>query len=110
MTIKNRIIIAGADVAALLDAELAVLRRTGGLTYPESVYAWQKSASDRGFTQAQIVKSAFGWSVYAFGPKRSGVISAARNRKDKSLEAAIRVARDWAAKAPATRWATHTLV
>jgi hypothetical protein len=110
MTI-TRTIIAGAALAASLDAEREALvaKTAGGFFNSEQLCELQRKRSARGICEVEIVKSIYGYSVrYASGLHNFGVLRGARGAADPSFAAAKQFCCDWVAADPDRRFATTT--
>jgi hypothetical protein len=108
MTI-TRTIIAGAALAASLDAEREALvaKTAGGYFNSEQLCDLQIKRSQRGICEVEIVKSNYGYSVrYASGLQDFGLLRGARGAADPSFEAAKKFCEDWVAADPTRRFAT----
>lgn len=100
MTIK---IIFGAQVHAALEIERDKLprsKRVPGCWESGSLCAWQASVHGRGFRDAELVPSVFGWSVRSgSGLDNFALLAGSRcGQLDGSREDAERWARDWQAE------------
>lgn len=107
----TRQVIAGQDVASIVKSEYDAMhaRRAADprRASREDFANLQTALSQRGFVEAELVESRYGWSVrYASGLQNFGLISAARDRADRSYEAAVAIAQAWVAVDPSRRWAT----
>ena len=105
---KTRTIIAGQDVAAAIAAHKAAVVLPSpiyaGSFDSESLCAHQREMSRRGYVEAEIVKSNYGFSLrYASGLQNFGLIATAREIGG-SFEAAIAYAETWQAASPAFRF------
>lgn len=107
MTITRKII-AGAELAASLDAEReAIVAKTAGGFNSEQLCELQRKRAGRGIIEVEIVKSIYGFSVrYASGLHNFGILRSARGAADASPEAAIQFCKDWVAADPTRRFAT----
>lgn len=101
-------VIAGQEIYDAIRAEREARLNPGALGYDsEALCRLQESQSRRGYVEAHIVKSMYGYSVrYASGLQNFGLIRSARDAADKSLAAAEQFCRDWVAADPAHRYAT----
>lgn len=111
----RHIVEAGQDVADALTARraeaVAPSTRFPGCFNSEDLCAFQRRVAGEGFLEAQIVESAYGYSVrYASGLQNWGLIFSARaGQTDGTLEGAIAKARQWQAADPTHRFVTRTV-
>lgn len=101
-------VIAGQEIydAIRAEREARLTPDACGLYDSETLCRLQESQSRRGFVEAHIVKSMYGYSVrYASGLQNFGLIRAARELGG-TLAAAEQFCRDWVAADPAHRYAT----
>ena len=110
---NNRIIVAGQHVADKIAAlRAATVRRSTtriGCLDSESLSAFQQAVSAKGYLEAEIVKSMYGYSLrYASGLQGFVLIySAKQGQLDGTLESAIAAAQRWQAADPDRRWVTR---
>lgn len=97
-----------ADQVAELKKKVAVSSTHPGLLDSASLCRHQVSASSLGFTEAEIVRSNYGFSLrYASGLCNFGLIRSARNREvDGTFEGALAAAEEWVSQNPTRRWVT----
>lgn len=101
-------IIAGLAVAVVLNAEREKLPRGAHGFASDALCDWQVAVARRGYREAELVKSIYGWSVRAAsGLENFALLASCRaSQVDGSFEDAVRWARAWAAQDPARRWVT----
>lgn len=93
-------IIAGKEVQ---DRYLAILNGAGN---SEELCKRQERASREGITEAELVKSMYGWSLrYASGLNDFGLIARARET-GATWAKAVEYAKEWQAKDPERRFVT----
>lgn len=107
-----RIVVAGqavADFVAKVKRDRVMpSRHNPKLFDSESLCAFQQHVADAGYLEAEIVNSAYGFSLrYASGLQDWSIIRSSRNREvDGTYEDAVRAAARWQAQDPQRRWVT----
>jgi hypothetical protein len=104
-----KIIVAGQDLYAELQAEKARLVPLRGESYDSDVLCrLQRNQSARGILGAQIVESMYGFSVrYDSGLQNWGILRGSRGRpaSETTREAAVAFCIEWVARDPERRYA-----
>lgn len=109
-------VIAGNEAADIINAEHAALRlnhastKAPGCIESEALCNWQQAVSRRGFCEAEIVKSIYGYYVrYASGLNDFAILAGTRSRQvNGTLEDAIRWSKEWVSQDPSRRYVTMT--
>lgn len=74
----------------------------------ESLVKFQVAINSKGYVEAEIVESNYGYSLrYASGLQNFGLIASSRSRElNGTIEDAIRFAKEWVSRDPAHRYVT----